>query len=65
MPAPRNTPKAEVLRGLVDRVVFHNEDNGYCILKIVPEGRRDVVSLIESPYAPSAVRASRRMVLMS
>ena len=46
MPAPRNTPKAEVLRGLVDRVVFHNEDNGYCILKIVPEGRRDVVSLI-------------------
>jgi len=46
MPAPRNTPKSEVLRGLVDRVVFHNEDNGYCILKIVPEGRRDVVSLI-------------------
>ncbi|MDB6007103.1 MAG: helicase, RecD/TraA family [Prosthecobacter sp.] len=46
MPAPRATPKSEVLRGLVDRVVFHNEDNGYCILKIVPEGRRDVVSLI-------------------
>lgn len=46
MPAPRTTPKSEVLRGLVDRVVFHNEDNGYCILKIVPEGRRDVVSLI-------------------
>lgn len=46
MPAPRNITKSEVLRGLVDRVVFHNEDNGYCILKIVPEGRRDVVSLI-------------------
>jgi len=46
MPAPRRTTKPEVLRGLVDRVVFHNEDNGYCILKIVPEGRRDVVSLI-------------------
>jgi exodeoxyribonuclease V alpha subunit len=46
MPPPRNTTKPEVLRGLVDRVVFHNEDNGYCILKIVPEGRHDVVSLI-------------------
>ena len=46
MPAPRNITKSEVLRGLVDRVVFHNEDNGYCILKIVPEGKRDVVSLI-------------------
>ncbi|MDI1310631.1 ATP-dependent RecD-like DNA helicase [Prosthecobacter sp.] len=46
MPAPRKTSKSEVLRGLVDRVVFHNEDNGYCILKIVPQGRHDVVSLI-------------------
>ena len=46
MPPPRNTAKSEVLRGLVDRVVFHNEDNGYCILKIVPAGRHDVVSLI-------------------
>lgn len=46
MPPPRNTSKAEALRGLVDRVVFHNEENGYCILKVVPEGKRDVVSLL-------------------
>ncbi len=46
MPPPRNTTKAEVLRGLVDRVVFHNEDNGFCILKVVPQGKSDVVSLI-------------------
>lgn len=46
MPPPRSTTKSEVLRGLVDRVVFHNEDNGYCILKVVPEGRRDVVGLV-------------------
>ncbi|MEZ5385580.1 MAG: ATP-dependent RecD-like DNA helicase [Prosthecobacter sp.] len=46
MPAPRRTTKPEVLHGLVDRVVFHNEDNGYCILKVVPEGKQDVVSLI-------------------
>ncbi len=46
MPAPRNSTKPEVLRGLVERVVFHNEDNGFCILKVVPEGKRDVVSLI-------------------
>lgn len=46
MSGPRNNRNQEVLRGLVDRVVFHNEENGYCILKIVPEGKRDVVSLI-------------------
>ncbi len=46
MPLPRNTRKTEVLRGLVDRVVFHNEDTGYCILKVVPEGRQEMVGLI-------------------
>ena len=46
MPAPRNRAKPEVLRGLVDRVVFHNEENGFCILKVVPAGRQDMVSLI-------------------
>jgi exodeoxyribonuclease V alpha subunit len=38
--------KPEVLRGLVDRVVFHNEENGFCILKVVPAGRQETVSLI-------------------
>ncbi|MBL9182848.1 MAG: ATP-dependent RecD-like DNA helicase [Verrucomicrobiaceae bacterium] len=46
MPPPRNTPKAETLRGLVERVVFHNEENGYCILKIVPDGKTGTASLI-------------------
>lgn len=47
MPASSASPrKNSVLRGLVDRVVFHNEDNGYCILKVAPEGQRDTISLI-------------------
>lgn len=46
MPPPRNTTKAETLRGLVERVVFHNEENGYCILKIVPDGKTGTASLI-------------------
>lgn len=46
MPAPRNHPRQEILRGLVERVVFHNEENGYCILKIVPEGSAGIASLI-------------------
>lgn len=46
MPAPRSSARTQVLRGLVDRVVFHNEENGYCILKIVPEGKSSIASLI-------------------
>ncbi len=30
----------------MERVVFHTEDTGYCILKVQPEGGRDVVSLL-------------------
>lgn len=46
MPAPRNSRSTAILRGLVERVVFHNEDNGYCILKVVPEGQHETVGLI-------------------
>lgn len=43
MPEP-HTPTQ--LRGLVERVVYHTEDTGYCILKVLPEGKREPVSLI-------------------
>ena len=46
MPASRFNSRIEVIRGLVERVVFHNEENGYCILKIVPDGQTGTVSLI-------------------
>lgn len=46
MPPSSSTPSRTVLRGQVERVVFHNEDNGHCILKVMPEGSSDAVSLI-------------------
>lgn len=46
MPASHFNSRIEVIRGLVERVVFHNEENGYCILKIVPDGKTGMASLI-------------------
>lgn len=43
MPA---SDSATTLHGLVERVVYHTEDTGYCILKVLPDGRREPVSLI-------------------
>lgn len=40
-PAP-----SETLTGLVERVVYHTEETGYCILKVIPKGRRETLSLI-------------------
>ena len=36
----------EVLAGIVERVTFHNSDNGFCVLRIKARGHRDLVTLI-------------------
>jgi exodeoxyribonuclease V alpha subunit len=36
----------EVLAGLVDRVTFHNSDNGFCVLRIKARGQRDLITLV-------------------
>ena len=46
MPPPSRNSTTTKLRGIVERVVFHTEDTGYCILKVQPEGGRDVVGLL-------------------
>src|SRR6201993_48592 len=34
----------EVLAGLVDRVTFHNAENGFCVLRIKARGQRDLIT---------------------
>jgi exodeoxyribonuclease V alpha subunit len=36
----------EVLAGLVERVTFHNADNGFCVLRAKARGHRDLVTVI-------------------
>ena len=36
----------EVLAGLVERVTFHNADNGFCVLRIKARGHRDLVTVV-------------------
>jgi len=40
------TPDREVLAGLVERVTFHNEDNGFCVLRVKARGHRDLVTIV-------------------
>jgi len=48
MPAERQagTPDREVLAGLVERVTFHNPENGFCVLRMKARGRRDLVTVV-------------------
>jgi exodeoxyribonuclease V alpha subunit len=43
---PSSDPSREVLAGLVERVTFHNEENGFCELRVKARGHRDLVTLV-------------------
>jgi exodeoxyribonuclease V alpha subunit len=36
----------EVLAGLVERVTFHNAENGFCVLRAKARGHRDQVTVV-------------------
>ena len=44
---PTPEPSAqEVLAGLVERVTYHNAENGFCVLRAKARGHRDVVTVV-------------------
>jgi exodeoxyribonuclease V alpha subunit len=36
----------EVLAGLVERVTYHNAENGFCVLRAKARGHRDIVTVV-------------------
>ena len=40
------SPATEVLAGLVERVTFHNEENGFCVLRVKARGQRDLITIL-------------------
>jgi exodeoxyribonuclease V alpha subunit len=44
-PAPAS-PTQEALAGLVERVTFHNAENGFCVLRTKARGHRDLVTVV-------------------
>jgi len=39
-------PRTETLAGLVERVTFHNPENGFCVLRLKARGHRDLVTTV-------------------
>jgi exodeoxyribonuclease V alpha subunit len=44
--SPAAQPDREVLAGTVERVTFHNAENGFCVLRIKARGHRDLVTFV-------------------
>jgi len=53
--SPRPEPSTqEVLAGLVERVTYHNAENGFCVLRARARGHRDVVTVVGHAASISA-----------
>ena len=37
---------SETLSGVIERITFHNLDNGYCVLKVQAKGHRELVAVV-------------------
>ncbi len=46
--------RGEVLAGQVERVVFHNPDSGFCVLRVKARGHRDLVAVVGNTPNPGA-----------
>ena len=51
---PEIAETREVLAGLVERVTFHNEENGFCVLRVKARGHRDLLTVIGHAASISA-----------
>jgi exodeoxyribonuclease V alpha subunit len=47
-------PEREALAGLVERVTFHNPENGFCVLRVKVRGQRELVTVVGAAAAISA-----------
>ena len=45
-PAHDSSPLKDTLVGSVERVTFHNEDNGFAVLTVKAQGKRDLVPVV-------------------
>jgi len=42
----RTSTPTEVLAGLVERVTFHNDENGFCVLRVKARGQRNLITVL-------------------
>jgi exodeoxyribonuclease V alpha subunit len=51
---PKLPSEREPLAGLVERVTFHNADNGFCVLRVKARGHRELVTVLGAAPSISA-----------
>ena len=45
---PERKPTTEEISGLIERVTFHNDDSGFCVLRVKIKGQREETTVVGS-----------------
>src|ERR1700751_5756975 len=45
---PERRPATEEISGLIERVTFHNDDSGFCVLRVKARGQREETTVVGS-----------------
>jgi len=45
---PARRPATEEISALIERVTFHNEENGFCVLRVKTPGHREETTVVGS-----------------
>lgn len=54
MSSPSSFPESEHLSGTVERVTFHSDATGFCVLRVKVRGQRDLVTVVGSAASVTA-----------
>jgi len=46
--SPERKPSTEHISGLIERVTFHSDESGFCVLRVKAQGQRDDVTVVGS-----------------
>jgi len=46
--SPERKPSTEQISGLIERVTFHNDQSGFCVLRVKVQGQRDELTVVGS-----------------
>jgi len=60
---PERRPSTEQISGLIERVTFHSDESGFCVLRVKAKGQRDDITVVGSLRSVTAGEwLSRRLV---
>ena len=46
LPTTSHSHEKEQLTGIIERVTYHNAENGFCVLRVKVKGHRDLITVV-------------------